>query len=63
MSCFHRALENRVNRASSAKSYRKLGSPEFTKVALVCSLYQTALSTLTQLALDILTGNTISANN
>ncbi|XP_034250724.1 ubiquitin-protein ligase E3B [Thrips palmi] len=51
-----RALENRVNRASSAKSYRKLGSPEFTKVALVCSLYQTALSTLTQLSLDILTG-------
>ncbi|KAJ1522162.1 hypothetical protein ONE63_002473 [Megalurothrips usitatus] len=51
-----RALENRVNRASSAKSYRKLGSPEFTKVALICSLYQTALSTLTQLELDILTG-------
>ncbi|XP_026282026.1 ubiquitin-protein ligase E3B [Frankliniella occidentalis] len=51
-----RALENRVNRASSAKSYRKLGSPEFTKVALVCSLYQTTLSTLTQLSLDILTG-------
>jgi len=37
--------------------YVKLGSPECTKVAMMASLYQTALSTLTQLKLDILTGN------
>ncbi len=36
---------------------RKLGSPEVTQVALVASMYQTALSTLTQMRMDILTGN------
>lgn len=35
----------------------KLGTPDFVKVAHMAALYQTALSTLTQLRLDILTGN------
>nr|CAD7429603.1 unnamed protein product [Timema monikensis] len=51
-----RALDHRTNKANAAKHHRKLGSPECTKVALLCSLYQTALGTLTQLRLDILTG-------
>lgn len=52
-----RALEARTNRANSSKQFKnKLGSPECTKVAVVCSLYYTALSTLAQLRLDILTG-------
>lgn len=51
-----RALDHRANRTNAAKHLRKLGSPECTKVALLCSLYQTALATLTQLKLDILTG-------
>lgn len=38
---------------------RKLGSPEVTQVALVTSMYQTALSTLTQMRMDILTGTSI----
>ncbi|KAG7198940.1 hypothetical protein KM043_015752 [Ampulex compressa] len=54
---FRRAfLEARTNRNNNAKVYRKLGSPEATKIALICSLYQTALHTLTQMKLDILTG-------
>lgn len=51
-----RALDHRSNRTNATKHHRKLGSPECTKVALLCSLYQTALGTLTQLKLDILTG-------
>ncbi|XP_012263808.1 ubiquitin-protein ligase E3B isoform X2 [Athalia rosae] len=54
---FRRAfLEARTNRNNSNKNFRKLGSPESTKIALICSLYQTALHTLTQMNLDILTG-------
>lgn len=54
---FRRAfLEARTNRNNSNKNYRKLGSPETTKISLICSLYQTALHTLTQMKLDILTG-------
>ncbi|XP_034942891.1 ubiquitin-protein ligase E3B isoform X2 [Chelonus insularis] len=54
---FRRAfLEARTNRNNTNKSYRKFGSPETTKIALICSLYQTALHTLTQMKLDILTG-------
>lgn len=54
---YRRALEARTNRANAAKQLRnKLGSPETTKVALICTLYHTALHTLTQLRLDILTG-------
>ncbi|XP_067010981.1 ubiquitin-protein ligase E3B isoform X2 [Anabrus simplex] len=44
------------HRTNVTKHHRKLGSPECTKVAMLCSLYQTALGTLTQLRLDILTG-------
>ncbi|XP_045491570.1 ubiquitin-protein ligase E3B [Colias croceus] len=51
-----RAIEARTNRGSSNKSYRKLGSPDCTKVALICSMYHTALQTMTQVKLDILTG-------
>ncbi|RZF42672.1 hypothetical protein LSTR_LSTR001467 [Laodelphax striatellus] len=52
-----RALEARTNRQNANRQFRnKLGSPECTKVALMCTLYQTALHTLTQLRLDILTG-------
>lgn len=54
---FRRAfLEARTNRNNSNKNYRKLGSPETTKIALICSLYQTAFHTLTEMKSDILTG-------
>lgn len=53
---FKKVLENRTNRMSTQKSYRALGSPEVHKIVLTCSLYHTALNTLTQLQLDILTG-------
>lgn len=49
-------LEARTNRTNSNKNYRKLGSPETTKIALICSLYQTALDTLTGIKFDILIG-------
>lgn len=55
-SIFRRALESRVNKVNTQKYHRFLGSPEVRKVVLLCSLYQTALNTLTQLRLDILTG-------
>ena len=52
-----------VGRASSATGVGsgsvggcRLGSPETTLVALICTLYETALSTLTQVKLDILAG-------
>ncbi|XP_018332140.1 ubiquitin-protein ligase E3B isoform X2 [Agrilus planipennis] len=51
-----RALDSRVNKTNTQKSYRSLGSPEVHRVVLMCSLYHTALHTLTQLKLDILTG-------
>ena len=38
---------------------RKLGSPEVTQVALLASMFQTALCTLTQMRMDILTGTHI----
>lgn len=57
---FRRAfLEARTNRNNSTKNYRKLGSPDATKIALICSLYQTALHTLTQMKIEILTGKYI----
>ncbi|GLV32551.1 uncharacterized protein CBL_00739 [Carabus blaptoides fortunei] len=55
-SIFRRALESRVNKVNTQKYHRFLGSPEVRKIVLLCSLYQTALNTLTQLRLDILTG-------
>uniref|UniRef100_A0A1B6DG25 Ubiquitin-protein ligase E3B n=1 Tax=Clastoptera arizonana TaxID=38151 RepID=A0A1B6DG25_9HEMI len=52
-----RALEARTNRANAARQLKnKLGSNECTQVAMICTLYHTALNTLTQLKLDILTG-------
>lgn len=52
-----RAFESRSNKANvHVNSYRWLGSPDVYKVMLVCSLYHTALNTLTQMKLDILTG-------
>ncbi|XP_054008078.1 ubiquitin-protein ligase E3B isoform X2 [Hylaeus anthracinus] len=54
---FRRAfLEARTNRNNNTKNYRKLGSPETTRIALICSLYQIALHTLTQMKMEILTG-------
>lgn len=54
---FRRAfLEARTNRNNNTKNYRKLGSPETTRIALICSLYQTAMHALTQMKQDILTG-------
>lgn len=40
----------------STGSWRKLGNEDVTLVSLVCSMYQAALSTLSQLKLDILSG-------
>lgn len=37
-------------------TYRKLGSNEISTVAMVCSMYHTATTTLSQLRMDILTG-------
>ncbi|XP_035458501.2 ubiquitin-protein ligase E3B [Spodoptera frugiperda] len=51
-----RAIEARTNRSNANKHYRKLGSPDCTKTALICSMYHTALQTMTQVKLDILTG-------
>ena len=53
---FKKVLEARGNKTNTQRSYRALGSPEVHRVVLVCSLYHTALNTLTQLQLDILTG-------
>lgn len=50
-----RAIEARTGRSNSNKNFRKLGSPDSTKTALICSMYHTALQTMTQVKLDILT--------
>nr|XP_032513418.1 ubiquitin-protein ligase E3B [Danaus plexippus plexippus] len=55
-SFIRRAIEARTNRSNSNKNFRKLGSPDCTKIALICSMYHTALHTMTQVKLDILTG-------
>lgn len=57
-----RALESRSKSTNQLKILYRVGGNECTKVALVCSLYQTALDTLTQLRLDILTGKFFSYN-
>uniref|UniRef100_A0A0A9Y2C9 HECT-type E3 ubiquitin transferase n=2 Tax=Lygus hesperus TaxID=30085 RepID=A0A0A9Y2C9_LYGHE len=54
-----RAIDARINRVNTAKQPRyKIGTPDcpLTRVGKVCALYFTALNTLTQLRLDILTG-------
>ncbi|CAH1986182.1 unnamed protein product [Acanthoscelides obtectus] len=53
---FKKVLEGRSNKSHSLKTYRALGSPEVHRVILICSMYHTALNTLTQMQLDILTG-------
>ncbi|XP_059616047.1 ubiquitin-protein ligase E3B [Phlebotomus argentipes] len=57
-SLLKRALERTSSKGSSAqaKSWRKLGSAEVTRISLVAALYNAALSTLAQLKLDILSG-------
>lgn len=56
---FKKVLESRHNRNTVHKHYRTLGSPEVHRIVLICSLYHTALNTLTQLQLDMLTGNVL----
>ncbi|GIY67610.1 ubiquitin-protein ligase E3B [Caerostris darwini] len=53
---FKKALEKASSSRLSNVRYRRLGSPETTLVALTCNLYETALATLTQMKLDLLTG-------
>ncbi|GFT97388.1 ubiquitin-protein ligase E3B [Nephila pilipes] len=53
---FKKALEKASSSRVNNIRYRRLGSPETTLVALTCNLYETALATLTQMKLDILTG-------
>ncbi|GAB0093851.1 ubiquitin-protein ligase E3B [Sergentomyia squamirostris] len=56
-SLLKRALERTASKGSAqAKSWRKLGSSEVTRVSLVAAMYNAALSTLAQLKLDILSG-------
>ncbi|XP_067137441.1 ubiquitin-protein ligase E3B isoform X2 [Centruroides vittatus] len=55
-SIFKKALERASSTRSGNIRYKRLGSPETTVVALTCCLYETALATLTQMKLDILTG-------
>ena len=45
-----------TSQAVSPSSPHRLGDPACTKVALVCTLYQTAIKTLSQLRIDILNG-------
>lgn len=54
-----RALERTSSKSTQNKTnkqWRKLGSAEVSKVAIVCSMYHSALQTLSQLRLDILSG-------
>lgn len=54
-----RALERTSSKSTqnkTSKPWRKLGSSEISKVAIVCSMYHAALQTLSQLKLDILSG-------
>lgn len=55
-----KVLESRTNRTTTQKHYRALGSPEVHRIVLICSLYHTALNTLTQLQLDMLTGKLLN---
>lgn len=56
---FKRALErtsSKTTQGKASKPWRKLGSAEVSKVAIVCAMYHAALQTLSQLKLDILSG-------
>lgn len=62
VTAFKKALGNSKSNKNQNTNYpiRKIGSPEVTQVALVASMYQTTLCTLTQMRMDILTGMTSS---
>lgn len=54
-----RALERTSSKSTqnkASKPWRKLGCAEISKVAIVCAMYHSALQTLSQLKLDILSG-------
>lgn len=54
-----RALERTSSKSTQCKTnkqWRKLGSTEVSRIAIVCSMYYAALQTLSQLRLDILSG-------
>lgn len=51
-----RALERTSNKSMQNKPWRKLGVPDVSKVAMICSMYHAILQTLSQLKLDILSG-------
>lgn len=62
---FKRALErtnvggsggHKTSANASSRPWRKVGSDDVTRVALVCGMYHAALTTLSQLKLDILSG-------
>ncbi|CAH1185168.1 unnamed protein product [Phyllotreta striolata] len=53
---FKKVLECKSHKTAVQKTYRTLGSPDVHRIVLICSLYHTALNTLSQLQLDILTG-------
>ncbi|XP_064107613.1 ubiquitin-protein ligase E3B-like isoform X2 [Macrobrachium nipponense] len=64
-SIIRKALERKLGTSSNVGSVkvsgvrgstRKLGSPEISTVAMVCSMYHTAITTLSPLRMDILTG-------
>ena len=53
----NKAVAYRINSGNtSSASWKKLGTPEVMIISFICSMYVTALNTLTQLKLDILTG-------
>lgn len=56
---FKRMLEKGGAKGAVQRPYRPLGSPEVHRVVLICSMFHTALHTLTQLQLDILTGESL----
>jgi len=65
VTAFKRAMGNSKSSknhqvVNKSQLIRKVGSPEVTQVALVACMYQTALCTLTQMRMDILTGNNLN---
>lgn len=58
---FKRALERNAAKVTAStskagKPWRKIGSNEVSRMAIVCEMYYAALNTLSQLKLDILSG-------
>jgi hypothetical protein len=48
-----------MKKINNSNQFYKFGSPTVTKIALVCSLYQTAIMTLREIKSIILTGKFI----